>query len=132
MTRSPETSYSLSDIINDDALWDDIFGTAFLSVIPLQATVDGCTQTLRTRHITAGKIAAIQVPAPAKTAVSNTDMATARLWLTTTLHKDLDHDQQQLMIVDHLLANRWETHPTRLSSLMLAVVETAHTAATHG
>lgn len=132
VTRSPEASYALAHIINDDARWKDIFATAFLSVIPLQATLDGCAQTLKTCNTAVTKIAAIQVPAPADTAVNDTDMATARHWLATTLQRDLDHDQRQLMIVDHLLANGWETDPTRLASLMLAIVATAHATAAQG
>lgn len=67
-------------------------------------------------------------PAPESTPVTKTDMATDRRWLTDTLNDNLDGDRQQLMIVEHVLENGWETHPTRLSSLMLAVVETTDAA----
>lgn len=123
------TTYSLADIVGNDDKRQAIFSTAFLSIIPLHATVDGCAQALRNRSITAAQVAAAHPPAPVTSRVSATDMATARHWLTTTLEKDLDRDQQQLMIVDHLLENGWETHPARLSSLMTAVIETAATAA---
>ena len=125
---SPGTSYSLTDIIDDDDVWHAIFGTAFLSVIPLHATLDGCAQALKSRSITAEQVAAVQEPVPTETLVRETDMATARRWLTDTLEEDLAGDRQQLMIVDHILENGWETHPDRLSSLMLAVVETADAA----
>lgn len=125
---SPETSYSLADILGEDDVWETIFGTAFLSVIPLHATLDGCAQALRSRSVTAEQIATLQEPVPAETPAQETDTATARRWLADTLEEDLDSDQQQLMIVDHVLENGWETHPDRLSSLMLAVVKTADAA----
>ena len=125
---SPGTSYSLTDIIDDDDVWHAIFGTAFLSVIPLHATLDGCAQALKSRSITSEQVSAVQEPVPTETLVRETDMATARRWLTDTLEEDLAGDRQQLMIVDHILENGWETHPDRLSSLMLAVVETADAA----
>ena len=105
-----------------------IFGTAFLSVIPLHASLDGCTQALKSRSVTAEQVAAVQEPVPAETLVRESDMATARRWLTDTLEENLDRDRQQIMIVDHVLENGWETRPDRLSSLMLAVVETADAA----
>jgi len=125
---SPGTSYSLTDIIDDDDVWHAIFGTAFLSVIPLHATLDGCAQALKSRSITSEQVSAVQEPVPTETLVRETDMATARRWLADTLDEDLAGDRQQLMIVDHILENGWETHPDRLSSLMLAVVETADAA----
>lgn len=121
---SPPKPYSLADITEDDTLSQAIFNTACLSTIPLHATLDGCAQALISRNITAEHVAATQTPAPESTPVTDTDMATARHWLTDTLNDNLDGDRQQLMIVDHVLENGWETHPTRLSSLMLAVVET--------
>ncbi len=124
----PGTSYSLADIIDDDDVWQGIFGTAFLSVIPLQATLDGCAQALRSRSVTAEQVAAVPEPVPTETLVDDADMATARRWLADTLEEDLAGDRQQLMIVDHVLENGWETHSSRLSSLMLAVVETADAA----
>ncbi len=127
---SPSTSYSMFDIIDDDDLWQAIFTTAFLSVIPLHATLDGCVQALKGRGVTAGQVAAVQGTPSAGTLVTETDMATARRWLADTLEKDFDHDRRQLMIVDYVLENGWERHPTRLSSLMLAVIETADAALT--
>ena len=125
---SSRTSYSLADIIDDDDLWDAIFDTAFLSVIPLNATLDGCSQALKSRDVTAEQVEAVQAPAPAETLVNDTDMATARRWLATTLQENLDNELQQLMILDHVVDNHWERHPARLSSLMLAVVKTADAA----
>jgi len=125
---SPGTSYSLTDIIDDDDVWHAIFGTAFLSVIPLHATLDGCAQALKSRSVTAEQVAALRESGPAEPPARETDMVTARRWLADTLRQDLDRDRQQLMIVDHVLENGWETHPDRLSSLMMAVVETAETA----
>ncbi len=63
-----------------------------------------------------------------KTLVDDADIATTRRWLADTLEEDLDGDRQQLMIVDHVLENGWETHSSRLASLMRAVVETADAA----
>lgn len=131
VTKAPAAPYSLADIIDDDALWANIFHTAFLSVVPLHATLDGCAQTLKTHHVTANQVAATRDAPLSRTAAHDTDLATARQWLVTTLNEDLDHDQQQLMIVDFVIANGWQRHPARLSSLMLAVVETANAAASH-
>lgn len=125
---SPRMPYSLDDITDDDTLWEAIFSTAFLSIIPLRATLDGCAQALKSRSVTAAQVTEVHTPVPAATSVTDADMATARRWLSDTLHQDLDGDQQQLMIADHVLKHGWETHPLRLSSLMLAIVETADAA----
>ena len=126
MTGSAETTYAITDIIDDDALWEEIFGTILLSVLPLQATVDACAQALKLRNISADDVVATEKTAT--NSADDTDMDTVRWWLASTLSKDLGFEQQQLMIVDHIVAKKWETQSTRLSMLMLAVVETANAA----
>lgn len=127
---SVENSYSLKDILDDDPLWQDIFSTAFLSVMPLHATLGGCVKAMRSNGITAEDLG--DVPDSPGTLLEQADRAMARQWLAAAVHANLDRDQQQLMIVDYVVAQGWETHSTRLPALMHAVVAMSRAALAHG
>ena len=123
---SPEPPYLLEDIIEDVALRDTVFSTAFLSIIPLHATLDGCVQVLKSRGVTAEQVGA--AGGSAVMLMNQTDVAMARQWLAAAVHSDLDREQLQLMIEDYVAANSYELHPTRLPSLMRSMVAISHAA----
>ena len=130
--RSKKDSYSLNDILNDEHLWQDIFRTAFLSVIPLHATLGGCVRALKNHDVTAEDVGDVgDVQDSHATPLEQADRAMARQWLAAAVHSNLDRDQQQLMIVDYVVAQGWETHATRLPALMHAVVAMSRAALTH-
>ncbi len=126
--ESAKASYSLGDIRDDDGLWQEIFRTAFLSIIPLHATLGGCVQVLRSRGVTAEQVGA--VGDSTEKSMTQADRAMARQWLAAAVHSDLDRDQQQLMIVDYVVAQGWETHSTHLPALMHSVVAVSRAALT--
>ncbi|MGO1384922.1 MAG: hypothetical protein ACTHWA_02815 [Arachnia sp.] len=128
VTRSTTAEYAVADISDDADFWKAVFGTAFLSVVPLHATLDGCVQALKEHDVTDTQVAATGASASGQAAVAENDRDIARGWLVQTLKDDLDSDGQQIMIVDRVVENGWETHSVRLSSLMRAVVETADAA----
>lgn len=119
-------SYGLEDVMPEEA-WVSVGSSRFGSLIPVNATLSGCVEALRARGVSAADVGGVSANPPEGTAVTTDDVGTARDWLVKAFA--LDDDGCENMIFKAALARGWVGKPIQITSLVLALVVVAHTAA---
>lgn len=125
---SPRTSYGLEDVMPEEG-WLSVAASPFMSLVPVHATLNGCIDALRGRGVTATEVAQVDVPPPVGMAITVEDMRVARSWLADTLAANVDEDGRQQMVDREAIERDWTGNPTRVTSLVLALVIVAGAAA---
>ncbi|WP_443445495.1 hypothetical protein [Glutamicibacter ardleyensis] len=128
MAGSPDTDYGLEDAMPGED-WVAVTSSPLTSLIPLHATLNGCIEALNTRTVSAAEVERVDGPPPHGTAITPEDMKTARSWLANTLAANVDEDGRQSMIDREATVREWIGNPTRITSLVMALVIIAAAAA---
>ena len=118
---SPGTTYGLEDVMSPSQ-WANVASSAFVSLIPVHGTLNGCVEALQDRKVSAADVEKVDGPPPEGTAVTQEDMRIARSWLADSLFANVDEDGRQAMVDRDAGDQDWRGDAGRLTSIVLALV----------